>query len=140
MLAGVPHVPAVPPQTVVDAAPEPVALPTHGAGVQLAARVLGGVGLQVCPRLVHLATDLTRVLPDLVSMVDPHHMVPHGGLLDIFTTYVTGISNYPVVIYVVTGQQVQGGKLYVAGVTFDFFILRLLLLFLPSVFLHQVMI
>ena len=51
MLAGVPHVPAVPPQTVVDATPEPVALPTHGAGVQLAARVLGGVGLQVCPSL-----------------------------------------------------------------------------------------
>ena len=31
----VPHVPVVSPQTVVLPAPEPVALTTHGAGVQL---------------------------------------------------------------------------------------------------------
>ena len=34
-LAGVSHVSAVSPQTVVKAAPEPVALPAHRAGVEL---------------------------------------------------------------------------------------------------------
>ena len=95
--------------------------------------MFGGVGLKVSFCFVNFSTDLTRILPDLISVVDPHHVVPHGGPLDVFPTDVARISDYPVNLNVVTREKVKVFKLNVTALTLDLFILRLpLLSLLPS--------
>ena len=67
-------------------------------------------------------------------MVDHHHMVPHGGFLDVFPTDMTGIPQSPMGLNIVTGELVQSFKSNITQLTSDLCILCLLpltLLFCP---------